>query len=355
MTSVDKAGGANDYYQPADATTTANSADSNNPQVGESSNKVSTDTASAEELKEALAKAAESLKELLINTKTSGQEGIFSEKPTLEPSHLGNISNEELKGMGIEAIMLLLNNEDRTASLQATKTSLEIQSSERSRIAQEKVENLQEQCKKIEEQMNASKISKIFKGISAIFNAIAGLATAALGVMTGNPLLIAGGICTTITAVDQAMSVLSDGELSLSKSIASLFGGSDKAQQIVSYVMIGVGCLGALLSGIGGGGDALTSVASLISGITQIGVGVTDMQIAISRRDLGIIQSDAKHLEAMMERLQTFQQSALDVLKALMEQKEAAAEAVNDVVKNCNDSLKNIVTSNAPGAGAMMA
>lgn len=282
--------------------------------------------------------------------------GILNEKPKLDEAKTDGVSLDQLKSLSTEAILRLLDSEGRMHSLQSAKSSLESKAEEHERLSKEKIAKMQEQCDKLEEQSKLQKVKSIFSCIAAVFNVIVSAATMIGAIATGNVVLAIG-----------AGIALASGVMQLSTSICATVntfnpGSVDtKTLEIVNYVAMGVGLLGAAISIGGIASSAATVATKAISTATQVISASTELvqtgisiAVSVKNHDIKYLKAAGKEFEALLLELQMYQESTRHLLEALMEQKKSMAESVKEIVDDCNQSVANVVT--APmGQGNMMA
>lgn len=156
-----------------------------------------------------------------------------------------------------------------------------------------------------------------------IVGAIASVATIVAGAATGNPLLIAGGAVMLTMSINSAVSMATDGKVSISAGIAAGLKACGVPEDIAGYV--GMACeLAITIVGIGltmGGSfgscrprpqlQTLSKVAdialkssNIASSVVQMGSGATNIAGSVYDYKISTSYADTKELEAILERIQ---------------------------------------------------
>ncbi len=294
---------------------------------------------------------------------------LYSDTPELElpAQSTKGISMADLAQMGKAAIMSLIDNEQRDEAVQSGLSSIETRREQRAAANEELIANLQEQAEKAEDLASMSVWQKILSVLSMVFTAIAAVATIVAGVVTGNPLLIAGGVMLTLTATEQIMSAASDGKYSLQglgAYIIEKHGGNETANTIAcAAISFLFGLTGAALSLGGSVTSTIAQTASTAQKIVNIGSSIANMTGSLANAGsaaVGIvssvynsqlkeIQADAADLQAILEKIQAASDLENEWLEEILERYQDMTESVSDIVDECNEALGAVLT----GAPAM--
>lgn len=295
-----------------------------------------------------------SLKKLAQEKDSSGSVGSAPSLSSPDAKALDMIST-----LSTDALMSLLGAEERETTVKTGVASLQANADEIKANNEERIQNLREQIEKAEKEKLANAFKKAFSWISTIISAVVAVATIAVGAMTANPLLIAGGVCLAVSAVDQAVQ-LGTGK-SMFTHLAEKCGADEKT---AAYIGIGigltVGIAGAILSGVGTVqvANTLSNVAKafnyatqIISGIASVGSGVSSIASGIYSYQGTQLKASNKDLEAILAKLQMLQSTEIEHMQEIMEKCSSMVETVNDIVKENCQTLNKVVT----GGGAAMA
>ncbi len=272
-----------------------------------------------------------------------------------------NMQFAELSALGSEAIMSMLGFEERKSAVDSGISSIETHRQERAAVNEERIKNLQEQAEKAEKSANMSGIQKVFSAIKMAFSALAAIGSIVLGAMSGNVLMVMGGVLLALATVDQIASEASDGKVSLAAGFAAAAkatGGNETAASIAgSVVSMLIGLTGALMSA-GAGSQGLTngvrqvanlakSVSSVVSGLAEIGNGTVNIVKATYDSAITNLQAQALNLDAILMRIQQASDMDTNQLKKIMEKCEAMVEGTKEMLTDCNQTM-NTVLGGAP-------
>lgn len=279
--------------------------------------------------------------------------------PSLE-SPKGQMSMSVIASLSEEALMQMLNMDERKSAVQSGIASLKAHSEQRQEILQERVEKLQEQAKKLKEQSLLDKIKSAFSYIGMALGAIASIVTIAVGVVTSNPLLIAGGAMMAVAICDQVVTQASGGEQGLASwfaKAASATKGNETAAYIAGQVFSSlIGIIGGIVSGVGA--TKAVSTASDISSITNITAKVTKLnniagglsQVAngglsiascVNKSDILKLQADTKLLDAILARIQAASDLDTQSLANVLKKSQAVVEAIKSMIDDSAQTLAN--------------
>lgn len=262
---------------------------------------------------------------------------------------------DKISTLSTDALMTLLGAEERETTVKTGVASLQANADEIKANNEERIQNLREQIEKAEKEKLANAFKKAFSWISTIISAVVAVASVVAGVVTANPLLIAGGVCLAVSAVDQAVQ-LGTGK-SMFTHLAEKCGADEKTAGYIGVAIgITVGIAGAILSGAGTIqiANTLSNVAKsfnyatqIISGIASVGSGVSSIASGIYSYQGTNLKASNKDLEAILAKLQMLQSTEIEHMQEIMEKCSSMVETVNDIVKENCQTLNKVVTGGA--------
>lgn len=309
-------------------------------------------------LQEAVRKALKEISLPDVSGSSSESASVASDLPTLAPPTAG--------GLSLETLAQMISNETRTQATKDGVASLEAKGEERAEANQKKLEEIMDRLDSMKSKGVLDIFKEIFSWVGMIVGAIASAATVAAGMLTGNPLLIAGGAVMCVMSLNSIVSKATDGEVSISAGISAglqAAGVSEDIANIVGLVSelvitaVGIGLtMGASsaaakssakqsLSKIA---DIALKAANITSGVAQMGSGATNIAGSVYDYRISTSYADTKDLEAILERIQQAQDIELDFLKGVMERAEKMVEDVNNIVEECNQAQTAVLTNVAP-------
>lgn len=281
-------------------------------------------------------------------------------------SDLPKLAAPTAGGLSLETLAQMISNEVRTQATKDGVASIEAKGKERAEINQKKLEEIMDRLESMKSKGILDIFKKIFSWVGVIVGAIASVATIAAGVATGNPLLIAGGAVMLTMSINSAVSMATDGKVSISAGIAAGLKALGFSEDIAGYIGMGVE-LAITIVGIGltmGGSfgsaasavrETLSKVAdvamkatNIASSVVQMGSGATGIAGAVYDYKISNSYADTKELEAILERIKQAQDMELDFLKGVMERAEKLLEDVNNIIEGCTESQTAILTNAAP-------
>ena len=268
-------------------------------------------------------------------------------------------------GVSLEQLVEALGMEERQNALKGGLASLKAKSAEIKERNEEKLKQVQEQVDKLKSKGILDGFLKAFKWIGMVLGAVASIATVALGAVTGNPLLIAGGLIGLTMTVNAIVSEATDGKVSIGAGVAAIAKKCGASEETAQWIGMGfeivVSVLGAGLSiggAIGAIGSTATAVTNMISKVTlavNIASGLNlaakgSAQIANAVFDYEITNSKAmmKELEAVLARIQQAMETEKDFVQAVMERTQELLSNVRDIVQGNNETLTAVSTGQAP-------
>ena len=296
-----------------------------------------------------------------LNTLLSG--------PTLEApdGQFSQMSFPELSALCTEAILSMLGFEERKSAVNSGINAIETHRQQRAEVNQERIENLQEQAKKAEDNSLLSKIKEAFSYISMALGALAGIGSFILGCVTGNPLLIAGGLMLTLSTAEQIMSTATDGKISLQglgEYIIEKHGGNKEACMYTCMaITMALGLAGAILTAGGASGSALANLSTsaqkitaiaqtttnYINAATSIVSGSVNIAYAVNSAELQNIKAEGLDLEAILQSIAVAMELDTEQIKKILEKSNDMAEGVKQILNDCNKTVGAVLT----GAPAM--
>ena len=295
-------------------------------------------------LQEAIKKALQEITLPDLPPSSPNASSSSSDLPRLAPPTAG--------GLSLETLAQMISNETRTQATKDGVASIEAKGKERAEINEKKLEEIMDRL----DSMKSKGILDIFKKIFSVIG----------GVMTGNPLLIVGGGVMFAMSINSAMSLATDGEVSISAGITAGLKKLGVPEDIAGYIGMGVE-LAITLVGVGltmGGSfgsaastakqtlskvaDIALKATNIASGVVQMGSGATDVAGSVYDYKISTSYADTKELEAILERIQQAQDMELDFLKGIMERAEKMVEDVNNIIEGCTESQTAILTNVAP-------
>ena len=281
-------------------------------------------------------------------------------------SDLPRLAPPTAVGLSLETLAQMISNETRTQATKDGVASIDAKGKERAEINEKKLEEIMDRLDSMKSKGILDVFKKIFSWVGVIVGAIASVATIVAGAATGNPLLIAGGAVMLTMSINSAVSMATDGKVSISAGIAAGLKACGVPEDIAGYV--GMACeLAITIVGIGltmGGsfGSAATTSAqtlskvadialkssNIASSVVQMGSGATNIAGSVYDYKISTSYADTKELEAILERIQQAQDMELDFLKGVMERAEKMLEDVNNIIEGCTESQTAILTNVAP-------
>ena len=293
----------------------------------------------------------------LPDAPSSPQTGV-KDLPTLAAPTAG--------GLSLDMLAKMINNEARTQATRDGVNSLEARGKEREEVNQKKLEEIMERLDDMKSKGVLDVFKKVFAWVGAILGAVAGALSLAVGVATGNPLLIAGGAILATMAVNNIVSMATDGKVSIGAGIGAIAKSCGASEEVAGYIgmafEMAITIVGIGLSLGAGAGSAVanakntlsqgiklaTNVTNVVNSAVQVGSGATTIASSVNTYKLAQGQADMKELQAILERIQQAQDMDLDFMKGVMERAEKMLADVNEVVQNCNEAQTAILSNTAP-------
>ncbi len=290
------------------------------------------------------------LKQVKESNSSGGTVGSAPELSAPDSKALDMIST-----LSTDALMSLLGAKERETTVKTGVASLQANADEIKANNEERIQNLREQIEKAEKEKLANAFKKAFSWISAIVSAVVAVATIAVGIATSNPLLIAGGVCLAVSAVDQTVQ-LATGK-SMFTHLAEACGANERTAGYIGMAIgLVVGIAGAVLSGVGtmqiantlsNTAKAFNYATQIISGLASIGSGASSIASGIYSYQGTNLKASNKELEAILAKLQMLQGTEIEHMQEIMEKCSSMVETVNDIVKENCQTLNKVVTGGA--------
>ena len=164
-------------------------------------------------LQEAIKKALQEITLPDLPSSSPNASSPSSDLPRLAPPTAG--------GLSLETLAQMISNETRTQATKDGVASIEAKGKERAEINEKKLEEIMDRLDSMKSKGILDVFKKIFSWVGVIVGAIASVATIVAGAATGNPLLIAGGAVMLTMSINSAVSMATDGKVSISAGIAA--------------------------------------------------------------------------------------------------------------------------------------
>ncbi len=293
------------------------------------------------------------------------------------------------QGLSLENLLASIDILTRKLAAEQGIDAIEARSEERKIANDEKIKEIQENLEKSKSKGILDIFMKVFQAIGAVVSAIGAAASIVVGAMTGNPLMIAAGCMMAVMAVDQAVSLATDGKVSIAAGASKLFEAMGVPEDIAKWIGVGVqiamavvtialslgaasgGAVGGIMSGAASGAAAagtstattaastvntvkdvattVKQIATIAAGIATIAQGATTIASAVNAKEMADSQAYLKEIEAILERITMMNDIDLDYVKELLQKNEQLLGDVSDIVDGVNQANTAIQT----GAPAM--
>lgn len=183
-------------------------------------------------LQEAIKKALQEITLPDLPSSSPNASSSSSDLPRLAPPTAG--------GLSLETLAQMISNETRTQATKDGVASIDAKGKERAEINEKKLEEIMDRLDSMKSKGILDVFKKIFSWVGVIVGAIASVATIVAGAATGNPLLIAGGAVMLTMSINSAVSMATDGKVSISAGIAAGLKACGVPEDIAGYV--GMAC-----------------------------------------------------------------------------------------------------------------
>lgn len=268
-------------------------------------------------------------------------------------------------GLSLESLVTAIGN---TESKQACAEGVDRMERRADKINENNQLILDEMADNLETMKKQEKVGKFmeaFQWIGAILGAVAAIGSIAVGAMTGNPLLIAGGIMGVGMAVDSMFSLATDGEKDLAQALAKGFekaGMSEDGAYWLSFAIntaitlttIGLS-MGGAIKGAAKGVDAAKAGLALankiqcgvqiVSSLNTIGTGAASAANTAYTYQLAKSEAEQVDIQAILEQIKMAQEFEEAMIQAQMERSNDLVGAVNDIVAESNSTAMTIMAS----------
>ena len=300
-------------------------------------------------LQEAIKKALQEITLPDLPSSSPNASSSSSDLPRLAPPTAG--------GLSLETLAQMISNETRTQATKDGVASIDAKGKERAEINEKKLEEIMDRLDSMKSKGILDVFKKIFSWVGVIVGAIASVATIVAGAATGNPLLIAGGAVMLTMSINSAVSMATDGKVSISAGIAEDIAGYVGMACELAITIVGIGLTmgGSFGSAATTSAQTLSKVAdialkssNIASSVVQMGSGATNIAGSVYDYKISTSYADTKELEAILERIQQAQDMELDFLKGVRERAEKMLEDVNNIIEGCTESQTAILTNVAP-------
>lgn len=234
-------------------------------------------------LQEAIKKALQEITLPDLPSSSPNASSSSSDLPRLAPPTAG--------GLSLETLAQMISNETRTQATKDGVASIDAKGKERAEINEKKLEEIMDRLDSMKSKGILDVFKKIFSWVGVIVGAIASVATIVAGAATGNPLLIAGGAVMLTMSINSAVSMATDGKVSISAGIAAGLKACGVPEDIAGYV--GMACeLAITIVGIGltmGGSSAsaLSSARQTLSKVAEMTLKVTNIASSVVQMGSG--------------------------------------------------------------------
>lgn len=308
-------------------------------------------------LQEAIKKALQEITLPDLPSSSPNASSSSSDLPRLAPPTAG--------GLSLETLAQMISNETRTQATKDGVASIDAKGKERAEINEKKLEEIMDRLDSMKSKGILDVFKKIFSWVGVIVGAIASVATIVAGAATGNPRYRGRAVMLTMS-INSAVSMATDGKVSISAGIAAGLKACGVPEDIAGYVgmacelaitIVGIGLTmgGSSASALSSARQTLSKVAemtlkvtNIASSVVQMGSGATNIAGSVYDYKISTSYADTKELEAILERIQQAQDMELDFLKGVMERAEKMLEDVNNIIEGCTESQTAILTNVAP-------
>jgi hypothetical protein len=268
--------------------------------------------------------------------------------------------------LSLEQLVQAVGGETRRLIVQQALEGITLKGDEIKALNDKKAEEIQKQLAQLEKKEKLNPFIKALKWVGMALGVIGTGVVIAAGAITGNPLLIAGGVIGAAMLINSIASEVSDGKYSIGAgagAIAKKCGASEKTAHWIGFgIELGIALAGAGLT-IGGAFASATSqtasqamkVMSIMAGSTSVFGGATAagqgaVQIIAAGYDYKIAQAKAEmqDLQAILERVQTAMQTESDLLESVVQRTEELLGTVREIVRDTLAAQTTILTSTTP-------
>lgn len=268
-------------------------------------------------------------------------------------------------GLSLESLVTAIGN---TESKQACAEGVDRMERRADKINENNQLILEEMADNLETMKKQDKLNgfmKAFQWIGAVLGTVASIGSIVVGCMTGNGLLIAGGIMGVGMAIDSMVSLATDGEKSLAQALAKGFekaGMSEDAAYWLSFAIntaitlttIGLS-MGGAIKGAAKGVDATRQILAMankiqcgvqiVSSLNTIATGASSIASSTFTYQLAKSQAEQVDIQAILEQIKMAQEFEEAMIQAQMERSNDLVASVNDIVAESNSTAMTIMAS----------
>lgn len=281
-------------------------------------------------------------------------------------SILGGLS---VGGLSLETLLDAVGFEQRRTETKAGISSLEARAQERAEANEEKIKSIQEQLEKSRSQGFLDGLLKAFKYIGmalAAIGSVAMIAAGGVGLAAGGSgaALIAVGVASMALLASSITEEATGGKVGFSPAfitgkIMEAAGASETAAMWTKFavdlatsialvaVSFGAGAAGLAGKAAQTSADAASktaqavekaasataraaTMAGSVNTIAQSGTGIAS---AVNEKEIGFLQSQQKHLQAILEKIAMANDLDVEHIKEMMQRSEQTLQTVSDIVQ----------------------
>ena len=282
-----------------------------------------------------------------------------------------------MRGISVDTLLNAVADEERRNGIQAAVDSIETHGEAMNAENEKKLEEIKEQLEQMKKQSIWQAFAKVFQVIGAILGAIASVATIAIGAATGNPLLVAAGVVGIAMSVDSALSMATDGKVSLSAGITAACKACGMSEDTAKWVAFGIN-MGLMVAsvavsfGAAAGSSAaaasgkiaeagakaaqtistvskVATVGNVAQGVTGVGQGICSAGLTYTQYQISKLEANKVDIDAILENLRNLMEMEQDLVEEQMKAADQLMSDVKDIVEDCSQTATAILTS-APTA-----
>lgn len=268
--------------------------------------------------------------------------------------------------LSLDTLLTAIGYETRKQTCQEGVNSLEIKAEQQAETNQKELNELKEQLESMQKKDVCDGFLKAFSIIGTIVGAIASAASLVVGIATANPLLIAGGVAGLVMTIDSGLSTATNGEYCIASGVSALCQAcgmdqetADKVGNAVSMALT----LASIALCIGGAAAAskvtvdatskiisvlakTSTISNIVNGVNSAAKGATTIASGVYSYQISESQANVKDLEAILERLRMSIEMEEKMVESELERANELLEAVDDIVKDCNETLGTVLGAN---------
>ncbi len=309
---------------------------------------------------------------LLTSFFSTTPSGLSGTKPKLQMPSLADTNaltgstTIQTSALSLESLMSALNFNERKQAVRDGLESIEARGKEKAELNQERIQALQENLAK--ENSPAQKFLKAFQIIGVIVSTVASLCIAGASIAStavsggATAALVVGSALMVASSINSLVSIISDGEHSISAAIGKAAEGSmspEAAKWLGVAVELSISIAGMVCS-LGGSiatgakeivtsGTKLLNTTIKISTLAAAGAtmatGGTQIAQAVIDKEIADNQAFMKELEAILLAIQNADDRDLDFVQSQIELSNALLESLNSIVATNNQANTAIMTA----------